>query len=296
MNKQIKFSIVTPTHNRPELVSRCIKSVLSQKVNKDSIFSVEHIIVNDSPDYNYFLVESNYLFINSITEGNIIYIKNKENKGNNYSHNIGLTNVSFDSTHVIFLDDDDWLSPDALLQISLVLQGKNDTDKHNNTQWLVANRALNNGTSLTKNNTNKKVINYFCDYLMDYLFLNKYFKKLSGDVTHIIDKDLAQSAYFSKYVKNGEEWYYFLQLTSTFDYVDINITLSDGYADDGMTKNLKNKYIYNTHLLWKEVLSKFYLLRFNKNNSIKIKNKTKIIFYLLLRTLNIFRKKLQDIF
>ena len=283
----MKFSIITPTYNRPDLLARCIDSVISQTKDKNN-FTVEHIVINDSPDYYYSEVENKYKLID-----NLIYIKNQYNKGNNYSHNIGLENVSDNSTHIILLDDDDWLAPNSLFKIYEILSdNKSSIDNKKDMSWIVANRVLNNGIKLTQNKYNNKIgenlkyniikVNYFWGYLMDYLFLNRFLNKFSGDTTHIIKKDLALCSKFSKNVKNGEEWYYFSQLKDTFQYVDIDVTISDGYAADGMTENIKGKYISNTNKLFKEVIQ----------GNIDIYKKSKIIFYLLLRYVNIIIKYL----
>ena len=144
----MKFSIITPTYKRPKLLARCIDSVISQTNNNE--FDIEHIIVNDSPDYDYSEVENKYKLID-----NLIYTKNQHNKGNNYSHNVGLASVSDDTTHIILLDDDDWLAPDSLLKIYEILSDNEDNKK--DIGWIVANRILNNGIKLTQNKYNKKV-------------------------------------------------------------------------------------------------------------------------------------------
>ncbi len=229
----MKFSIITPTHNRPEQLLFCIESVATQ----DS-FQVEHIIINDSPDYDYSTFENNKSIIEAINNKQIIYIKNKENKGKNYSCNLALTKITGD--YVIFLDDDDWLAPDALNDIEKEISLLNNQHQNEHKiKWLVTNRCYGNKESLTKNKTNKKIadrlfkVNYFWDCMI--------FKRFSGDATHIIESDLARSAQFNKKVKNGKEWYYFAQLTSAFIYMDLNSTITNGYHDNGLSDQLQTK-------------------------------------------------------
>ncbi len=281
----MKFSIITPTHNRPKELLRCVVSVLSpspfpkERGAAQTNLEVKIIIINDSPEYDYSIFENDKDIIEAIENKKIIYIKNKENKGKNYSCNLALAQIvtdrySVDNNHyIILLDDDDWLSLNALddIEKEILLLNNSQKSKHR-VKWLVTNRALENGERLTKNNTNKQIssgvfkINYFWDYLIT--------RKFSGDATHIIDAQLAKQASFSKYIKNGEEWYYFAQLTTAFIYKDLNTTITDGYQINGLTDKLKSKYIENTYLLWRDKLL---------NN--------KIFIYLILRTFKSLKNK-----
>ena len=240
----MKFSIITPTHKRPEQLSRCVNSVLNQtkllppyvfleqcptlrpvqEKDLNSEFETEIIIINDSPHYDYSIFENDEQIKKAIENKKIIYIKNEDNKGKNYSCNLALSHVVGD--YVIFLDDDDWLSITALTEIYNNLNDKS-------IPWLATNRCYENKESLTKNKTHKEMINYFWDCMV--------FKRFSGDATHIIEANLAKSACFNTKIKNGKEWYYFAQLTPTFIYKDLNSTITNGYHDNGLSDKLQNK-------------------------------------------------------
>lgn len=205
----MKFSIITPTFKRKDLLVRAVESLLSQTY-KDW----ELIIVNDSPD------DKNYLsFTSSINDSRIHYHVNSINKGVNYSRNYALNHVSADSKWVIFLDDDDYLSPDALQTFHdlILLNGEN--------KWFVTNRALTNGTPLTLFPHTDKEYNYAWSYLI--------LKRLKGDATHCIETKLIiqNKIHFLKHVKQGEEWFFFYQigLLSKMFYHDHNSTITDGY-------------------------------------------------------------------
>lgn len=205
----MKFSIITPTHRRKERLERAVASVIAQTY-KDW----ELIIINDSPhdeDYKE--------FASSINDARIHYHVNPKNNGVNFSRNFGLDKISADSKWVIFLDDDDYLAPDALATISklILLEG----DK----KWFMTNRAQKNGTPVTK--VPKEDTSY--SYAWDYLIL----KRLRGDATHCIETKLITHTHtrFSKHVKQGEEWFFFYQIglhTKLF-YHDHNSTITDGY-------------------------------------------------------------------
>ncbi len=244
----MKFSIITPTHNRPKELANNILSI-SNFTSSD--FFVEHIIINDSPLFDYAEVENTLIkaYIEEATTNpfyKIKYSKNFINQGVNHSRNIALKMVTGD--YVILLDDDDWFAPDALLHIYHVLTKK----ELSGINWLVTNRTYANGKSLTHNGTNKNYVSYFFDYMV--------FKKFSGDATHIIKSNIAKRAHFAKNTKQGEEFYFFLQLPDKFLYKNLNTTITDGYNIGGLTGILKSKYKNNTWDLWKEKLNfKFFV-------------------------------------
>lgn len=226
----MKFTIITPTYNRPTELTRAVESVLNQTYQDFQI-----IIINDSPDYNYQQFENKYL-----NNQKIIYIKNKYNSGVNFSRNIALEKTKdLNSDYVLFLDDDDWLYTDALENINNIL-------KKENIEWLLTNRTAGN-IKLTKVNKLKNKYNYFWDMLM--------FRNIYGDATHTIKSEIATQFRFCSHVKNGEELYYFAQLPFDFVYRDFNSTDSNGYTENGLTDILKNKYKENTKNLWKENLN-----------------------------------------
>lgn len=207
------FSIITPTFKRKDLLIRAVDSLFAQTYQ-----DWEMIIVNDSP------TDTSYTeFSSSINDARIHYHINDTNKGVNYSRNYALDKVSSDSKWIIFLDDDDYLAPDALQTFhDLILL-------HGDQKWFVTNRAQTNGKPLTqfpKDNT-------FYSYAWEYLI----FKRCKGDATHCIETKCITRihACFSHYVKQGEEWFFFYQigLHSRIFYSNHNSTISGGYDQAG---------------------------------------------------------------
>lgn len=205
----MKFSIITPTFKRSDKLTKAVSSVIAQTY-KDW----ELIIVNDSP------TDTTYKeFASSINDARIHYHVNITNKGVNYSRNVALDKLSADSKWVIFLDDDDYLAPDTLKTFSdLILLNEDVT-------WFMTNRALRNGTSLTRVKNDDTLYSYAWSYLIG--------RRIKGDATHCIETKLITHihARFSKYVKQGEEWFFFYQvgLHTKIYYHDHNSTISDGY-------------------------------------------------------------------
>lgn len=205
----MKYSIITPTHKRANLLLRAVNSVINQTYT-----DFEMIIINDSPeDRSYEEFEKN------ISDSRIKYFKNKKNMGVNYSRNFAMDNISKDSDWVIFLDDDDYLAPDTLATFSKLITS------HPNQKWFITNRAYADGKLVTKYPKKET----FYSYIWDTLIL----KKCRGDVTHCIKSDLIKNIRYSKYIKQAEEWifYYQISLKEKMFYHNHNSTLTDGYDE-----------------------------------------------------------------
>lgn len=101
----MKLSILIPTHNRPKLFERCIRSVIDNCPN-----DVEIIVNNDSND------------IKEIKNNNIIYYYNKFQLTDIYKFLVQKAQGDF----VYFLEDDDYLSPNFYNKIKDELKSEND--------------------------------------------------------------------------------------------------------------------------------------------------------------------------
>lgn len=90
-------SCIIPTKDRPELVSRAIRSVLNQTHQKKEI-----IVIDDSAN-------DDTMHALSIYGKDIRYIKNETSRGACYSRNVGIGEAKGD--FMAFLDDDDaWMT------------------------------------------------------------------------------------------------------------------------------------------------------------------------------------------
>lgn len=227
-----KFSIIIPTHKRPEKLIRALDSVVAQS----PLLDVQIIVVNDSPDFDYSSVEE---YISKIdTTYSVVYVKNEENRGVNFSRNKAFEYVDVDTDYVVFLDDDDWFGESALSDLVLELDQRKKPD------WLLTHRVK-ESESLTKVQSSKKEYSYFLDYLL--------FKKIQGDATHCIARKLAVKARFSSKIKNGEEWFYFIQIPSKITYAPLPTTMSEGYEEGGLNAHMQDTYKKNTKYLFSEV-------------------------------------------
>ena len=257
----MKFSIITPTFRRKDLLLRTVASVQAQTY-KDW----ELIVVNDSP-----FDETYREFATSINDARIHYHVNPTNKGVNFSRNLALNTLSADSKWVIFLDDDDYFAPDTLANFALLIRS------HHDAKWFVTNRAEKNGTSLTRFPGDERLYSYAWSYLI--------LKRCKGDATHCIETKLITHihARFSQYVKQGEEWFFYYQigLHSKMYYSDHNSTISGGYdVASGLNfrkRSFREKYETLAQLIFEATRKKII--------------RTPFIVYILLRCIKMFIRR-----
>lgn len=213
LEKEIKFSIITPTHNRLGLLQRCTESIISQ-----SYKNWEMLVVDDSTDDKV----SKSAWRRNL-DARIKYFKNEKNMGANYSRNLALDNARGD--FVIFLDDDDILNTDCLRSAVNTI--------HNNPEyvWYLSNKVYKSG----KKSTFVKKYNIAYSYTLDYLLGTK----IDGDCTDCIKLEAIGAIRFPTDVKNGGEWEFFSNLgvnhkIFTYDFPSITIE----YLDSGLSNNL----------------------------------------------------------
>jgi glycosyltransferase involved in cell wall biosynthesis len=209
------------------MLARAVASVRNQTYS-----DWELIIINDSPS------DSSYQpFASSINDPRIHYHANDTNRGINYSRNKGLNSISALSSWVIFLDDDDYLAPDALATFKDLIQ------KNPGESWFVTNRAIVTGRSITTAPHPDTTYSYGWNYLIR--------RDFQGDATHCIETSLLTKIRFSENIRQGEEWLFYYELGTRSDmyYHDHNSTITDGYSAGGLnfrkrTRKLQLKNIF----------------------------------------------------
>lgn len=250
----MKFSIITPTYQRPEKLRRALQSVVRQSYGE-----WEMIVVNDNPH------DGTRDIVDSFNDSRIRFFENEINSGVNFSRNIGLNNIASDSSYVVFLDDDDYLAPKALDTMSSTLH-------KDPTAWLMTARGTSFDNSLTSAPRGSSEYSYAKDYLIT--------KRIKGDATHCISTDLINGKLatlrFPTKIRQAEEWLFYFELGeyTKIKYAQIVTTLTDGYSDTGL--NLRKRSIKDQlqtlPLIYKEACSRgfdlnikfliYFLLRF----------------------------------
>lgn len=118
MGKGMKYSIIVPVFNMQDHIESCINNILN--LNKGN-FSYEIILIDDcSLDKSWEILQGYALKYN-----NIKIFKTKKNGGPGIARNIGIENACGD--WIIFLDCDDNLSKDSLINFTNFIQ-TNDID------------------------------------------------------------------------------------------------------------------------------------------------------------------------
>ena len=100
MNKSVQVSILVPVKNAELYIGRCLRSLLDQSFDRDNY---EIILINDGSTDN--TEQALKMFM-----GDIVYIKNKKNKGLPASLNIGINKSR--GQYIVRVDADDWVHPE----------------------------------------------------------------------------------------------------------------------------------------------------------------------------------------
>lgn len=112
----MKLSIVIPVYNVEPYIEKCIKSVLNQNI---SVNDYEIIIVNDgTPDRSMSIIDT------IVKDAPNVHIISQQNQGLSVARNNGLAKAS--GEYVWFVDSDDWIEPNCLLEICNQLDGNLD--------------------------------------------------------------------------------------------------------------------------------------------------------------------------
>lgn len=147
-----QVSVVIPTYNRANLISRSIMSVLSQTYQDFEIIVVDDASTDGTKDV-----------VKSFADSRIRYLRNKKNRGPSIARNIGI-HKSVGKT-IAFLDsDDEWKSMKLEKQIEYSKKRSYKTDWIGYTQFTVVGNATSYITPERGKNPE--------EHISDYLFVN----------------------------------------------------------------------------------------------------------------------------
>ena len=111
-----KITVIIPVYNREKYISRCLRSLLNQSLDKNFF---EVIVINDgSTDKTKFVLE---MYKDAIT-----ILNNKKNLGLPKSLNKGIKNSR--STYIVRVDSDDYVNENFLKILYLYLEENRDID------------------------------------------------------------------------------------------------------------------------------------------------------------------------
>jgi len=219
------FSIITPVYNRADCIKRCMASVLAQSFN-----SFEFIIINDG---------STDETLNEIQRietsfSNIQVISYNENKGVNYARNRGIEQAA--GKFIIFLDSDDWLSQEALIQINNTI-----SQYQGYSHYLFGISDRMNDDSMPKS-------------MKEFRYNDWLSGKVYGDFAHVIQKSCFNGLMFIEQFRIYESlnWYRVLRNNQKQLFIPLLITYRERNRVDSVTKeslldnekSMQNTYNY----------------------------------------------------
>lgn len=209
----IRFGIIVPTFNRPELLARAVSAVLAQSYPHWRLY-----VCDDASSADYTSV------LPLMDDERIEFIRREVNGGCNAARNTGIdAAVRAGMDFILSSGDDEELDPQALEQALAMIAA------HPDCGWFISN------TSGDEKPSSRKIAQAgYRDWIDDYA----YGKALRGDKTHVIStKVLGDIRYDGRY-RASNMWPFFIPLSSrtriwAYPFPSKHIL----YLDDGITKN-----------------------------------------------------------
>lgn len=115
MDKNVKYSVVIPTYNRPQMLFRAVDSVLKQ-----GLTNLEIIVVNDGSSVSY------DKFRNEFSEQTLTYIEAPISSGASAARNTGINAAK--GEWIILLDDDDHFNDGYFELLNKEIDSNTDID------------------------------------------------------------------------------------------------------------------------------------------------------------------------
>lgn len=210
----MKYAIIIPTHNRPELLCNVLRSFQAQTYHNWIC-----IVVDDASTVSYQSIIETFKYDNRIN-----FFRRNINGGVNQACNTGLDIIAgYEVDFIAIVDDDDTYEPDFLEVAANVIKENPEYG------WFISN-------NLGETKLSSKMIKKECvlDYIDDYIY-----KKFRGDKARLIRADLLKNLRFSKHFRSSHRWPFFIELgekTKIFAYPHGSIRKN--YLDGGVTKSV----------------------------------------------------------
>jgi len=241
----MKLSVVIPTYNRADCLSKAIDSIINQKTNE----SVETIVVDDASTDFTRQVATQYI------STNVKYFRLNSNRGVAFARNRGIRESR--GEWISFLDSDDQFLPGALNKIISALK-----KQENNIE--VAQFMLKAQTSegiktwgYKPNSTWKTYTPTYEDIVLKRGIISDMHRCVTRDVllkNPFPDNLIGfETSYYSDLIKHGIKFKYFNQPVVKVDYSrDDHISNQLFYKSNLNLANLYQTFIQNHYLVLKK--------------------------------------------
>jgi glycosyltransferase involved in cell wall biosynthesis len=214
------FIIGVPTFNREHLIPRVLSSVQDQDYSNWTLLFVDDRSIDDTESVISALSDSN---------PKIQYRKMSTNSGVNAVRNriIDEAKAIDSKAYLLLIDDDDYLAPNSLATANKQILA------HPEYNWFSLNCDYHDGKPISR------ISQYGAlSYLHDYMFG----KRIKGDLTHILKLESLGAERFTSEFRNGEVWYFWVNLSLAHDMYAIDAPGSiKEYLEGGITETGFNK-------------------------------------------------------
>jgi len=204
--KKPSVSVIIPTYNRANLVSRAIESVLAQTLR-----DLELIVVDDAS------TDNTKKILASFQDKRISYIRQNENKGAPAARNVGIKCAN--GLFIAFLDDDDELLPTKL---------EKQVNKFSKVSEKVG--LVYSGSELIEEKDNSILMTYspkFKGNVRQKLLLGP---TICGSHTALIRKQCFEKAgVFDETLKSCQDWDMWKRISEFYDFEFVPEILSKTY-------------------------------------------------------------------
>ena len=235
-------SVIIPTYNRKHTIKRCIDSVLAQTYRAFEIVIVDDCSLDGTMEY----VDELY---GTITDINIIYVRNDDNLGASASRNVGVSYANGD--YIAFHDSDDEWMPDKLeKQMAAFFQADEKVR-------LVYSMFEHRGEQNSEVFPPKEVgLDYKCGYVFPTILINP----LVGMITLVMRKEVfLEIGGFNEQLRSLEDYEFTIRIAKQYEFVLVDEVLAIAYESAGSVGSRNNDKIVTQYYimdLYKDELSR----------------------------------------
>ncbi|MHB1231978.1 MAG: glycosyltransferase [Burkholderiales bacterium] len=223
-------SVIVPTHNRPDLLMRALRSIKAQ-----SYPNIEIVVVNDAG------VDVENIINWLGKDANITSVRHGKNRGLAAARNTGLRVARGDI--ITYLDDDDIFLPDHVATVVDALQKTDKPFVYTDTEYVRESIEHGQMKELGRGKLYSNVT-----YSKERLHIGNFIPVNSWGHWKSI---LAQTGYFDEDMDSHEDWDFLLRCSRQFDFAHlpkVTVQVHQRAQADNMLRRERHKF-YDTYQL-----------------------------------------------